>query len=359
MKIKIIAIFLIVKILAFSLYLFFSFTKSSNFNLALQQLLQIGDSTNYMSIVSNGYDSLRNPDILHSYTNLPFFPVLPLLIKGLMYFGISPLFMILVNQFLMLMSALLLYIYINKNFDINVAFWASIFFIVSHIQAYSYLIYSENVFIFILLTVLIAIDYKRYWQAVLLAGILSGTRFIGFLSVIPLCFAKYKHSKFNYKTIFKLVITVALSCSGILCFAIYQKFHNGDMFAFYHAQAMWGRCDFSLLLNSPLKAIHLIFHANFIDKVFFIVYILAIYYFYKIRCYQAMLWLLILNLPAIISLRLLSFARFTASIPFIYLFFAKVLNKNSLWIKYLFLLTLLGLQLYYIYLLSINSTNLW
>ncbi len=359
MKIKIIAVFLIVKIFFFSLYLYFKFTQGVNLSAALEQLLNVGDSVNYMSIVNHGYDALQNLDISHIYTNLPFFPVLPLFIKGLIFFGISPVFMILINQLLMLASTLLLYMYVNKNFDSKVAFWSSIFFIGSHIQAYSYLIYSENIFILLLLAVLISMHHKNYWQATFLAGILSGTRFVGFLSVIPLCFAQYNLRKMNYKIIVKLLGTFLLSCSGILCFAMYQKNHNGDMFAFYHAQAMWGRCDYSLLLNCPLKAIHLIFHANFVDKIFFIVYLLAIYYFYRIKCYQAILWLLILNLPAIISLRLLSFARFTASIPFIYLFFAKVLNKNSLLLKFLFLLTLLGLQLYYIYLLSINSTNLW
>lgn len=356
---KLLLIFVVVKLLAGLMYFICNWLEHKTLAVALSNLLQAGDSHNYLSVAINGYDLSTGEAILHNFTNLPFFPLLPLFLHVLIYYHISALLMVIINQGLMLSSVFLLYHYVNKIYNRKIAYYASCCLIVSHLQAYSYTIYTENLFLMLLLSVLVLLQSKKYFSASTVAALLSSTRFIGFLVSIVIAIKQYRSANSHDASLYlKIFGNILLSCSGILIFAIYLHYHNSDALAFYHGQASWGRCDYSLLLRDPLQALKLSLHSNFIDKIFFIIYIVEVFYFIRAKKYSFVLWLMLLNFPALVSLRLLSFARFTATLPFTYIFFGVTIADNKM-LRQGLLGFLLGLQLYYIYLLSVNSTNLW
>jgi hypothetical protein len=352
-------IFVVVKFVAGVTYFIYSWLEHKTSVVALANLLQAGDAHNYLSVAINGYDTSTGEAIVHNFTNLPFFPLLPLLLHVLIYCHINVLLMIILNQVLMLSSVFLLYTYTNKIYNRKIAYYASCCLIVSHIQAYSYTIYTENLFLVLLLIILVLVQSKKYFSASAMASLLSSTRFIGFLVSIVIAIKQYRSAD-NHDTSLYLKIfgNILLSCSGLLIFAEYLHYHNNDALAFYHGQASWGRCDYSLLLRDPLQSLKLSLHSNFIDKIFFIIYMVEIFYFIRVKKYGFALWLILLNFPALVSLRLLSFARFTSTLPFTYIFFGVNIADKKL-LRQLLLAVLLGLQLYYMYLLSVNSTNLW
>ncbi len=356
---KLLLIFVVVKLLAGLMYFICNWLEHKTLAVALSNLLQAGDAHNYLSVAINGYDTSTGEAIVHNFTNLPFFPLLPLLLHVLVYYHINALLMVIINQVLMLSSVFLLYTYTNKIYSRKIAYYASCCLIVSHIQSYSYTIYTENLFLMLLLSVLVLVQSKKYFSASAVTSLLSSTRFIGFLASIVIAIKQYRSSDNHDMNLYlKIFGNILLACLGILTFASYLHYHNNDALAFYHGQASWGRCDYSLLLHDPLQSLKLSLHSNFIDKIFFIVYILEVFYFIRVKKYSFVLWLMLLNFPALVSLRLLSFARFTATLPFTYIFFGVTIANKKL-LRQVMLAILLGLQLYYMYLLSVNSTNLW
>jgi Gpi18-like mannosyltransferase len=93
-----------------------------------------------------------------------------------------------------------MYIYVNKIYGNKIAWYATTLFIFSTEQIYFLSVYTESVFIFLLLLFLILIQNNKYFLSSVVVGILSATKFVGFLLILIIVY-QYLKNCLNNKNI--------------------------------------------------------------------------------------------------------------------------------------------------------------
>jgi len=216
----------------------------------------------YMGIANNGYDKdfpLVNPENIvcnqgsgACQRNFAFFPLYPISISTFHNLsGISvELSGIILSNIAFLGCVLLLFKLAKHLFNSKVAFVTGLLFVLSPLSYIFSGLMTESVFTFLLLlTILLAIN-KKYLFAGLVGGLLSATRNIGFLVLIPMIMIYWKQNKddFNLKKLnWKMLLSLLMVPVGVISFAVYLNYLVGDPLAFIHIQAFW---------EKPVNGIH-------------------------------------------------------------------------------------------------------
>ncbi|OIO44794.1 MAG: hypothetical protein AUJ41_01650 [Candidatus Pacebacteria bacterium CG1_02_43_31] len=205
------------------------------------------DSGWYLSIIKIGYSMGKD---VYTSSNLPFFPVYPYLVKIFTFLvPIRPLTdeiiiaVGLVLSNLMLLGALVLIykisIYLFKSETVaKSAVWYLLVFPSSFFLSS---FYTESTFLFFSLLSFWAATKRKWWLACTMAAVVSATRSIGLILVLPLL-AEYFHSKdYNLRKIDFSILWFAVVPLGILSFFYYMQTLTGDFFAAVKVQEAWGR----------------------------------------------------------------------------------------------------------------------
>lgn len=178
---------------------------------------KIMDSENYIHIAEYGYNEEKY---------YAFFPLIPLIIRFFSVYGT-----LFINAVLTIFSALLLcYMYGLET---------SIVFLLSPIQIYCYIPYTESIFIF--LTIFVFYLYKK--QKWFLMGICLGLgvcdrsmmSMMFFALFVGMCI-KYYHKKITFFDICKCYIPATLIS---LCYPIYLWIKTGNPFLFVEVQYIY------------------------------------------------------------------------------------------------------------------------
>lgn len=356
--VRLLSILLLSKILLVAHY-FFCFYILGHSDIDFLQKLQFGDSHWYLSIANDGYLSAPRDFILHNPTNLPFFPLLPLCIYVLKYFQLSELSIIIFNQILSWASLWLLFSYLRKRYDGKTSFHACIFFIFSTEQIYFLSIYTESLFLFLLLCLLNLSERRQYFLASIAGGLLSATRFIGFLSFYLIIYQQYldyrQKSKVITKTeLLKMLINIMMCLSGLCYFMLFLHYHTNDFLAFYHAQAIWGRKTVVDIMHTlPFHPVHTIkdmIHGSALDGLMLILLIPMVIKLYINNRKLELLMLVIFVGPSLATFNTISLTRFIFILPATYLYFAEIIANKSLRTKTISFISLWMLSNYAWYL---------
>lgn len=222
------------------------------------------------AITEGGYkDAFYNFDIEHYLTIArtgyyeaitAFFPVVPLLMKFFDIFGIPVLGVMVVNNIATLFSAILLY-------KLTDDFTSAKLFLCSPIAVFTFIAYTESLFIFITLLVLYLYKNEKYIAAGIFLGLGVCCRNMTamlFFSIFIIMAIKFFQKKLTLAPIFKMYIPATLIS---LIYPVYLQLNFGNWKSFMDVQfTYWGRQSSNLITAVIADVQYLFTEASIIQK---------------------------------------------------------------------------------------------
>lgn len=195
------------------------------------ELFSHWDGVWYQKIATLGYD-YANDGQQHS---IAFFPLFPLLTRGVMTLGLP--FEVagtLVNNLALLGAMILLYRWAEKRYGIKQARWATAVLAWCPFSLFGTVIYTEGLFLLLTTAALQAFDNRQHVWAALWGAMAAATRPTG-MTLIPAFFLvawKERRPAIAYAA------SVAVA-GGLLLFSVYCAICFGDPLAFVRVQRAW------------------------------------------------------------------------------------------------------------------------
>ncbi|MEW6491164.1 MAG: mannosyltransferase family protein [Cyanobacteriota bacterium] len=189
------------------------------------------DGAWYRKIVTSGYEYL-NDGKFHA---IAFFPIFPLVIRGVMALGLPfDVAGTLVNNLAFLGALLLLYRWVLERYDANVARWTTAVLAWCPLSLYGTVIYTEGLFLLVTTAAMRAFDNSQYAKAAMWGALATATRTMG-IALLPSFFLtawKEQRPPIAY------AVGIA-TIGGLLLFSLYCAIRFGDPLAFVHVQQAW------------------------------------------------------------------------------------------------------------------------
>lgn len=146
------------------------------------QIFSAWDSPLYQGIATSGYEVINQNE---PGGNVAFFPLFPLLIRGLMNLGLP--FEVagtLINNLAFFGALILLYKWVETTNNPQAARWTTAVLAWCPLSIFGSVIYTEGLFLFLSTAALRAFDLKKYPQVILWGSLATATRITG-LALIP------------------------------------------------------------------------------------------------------------------------------------------------------------------------------
>jgi Gpi18-like mannosyltransferase len=189
------------------------------------------DSEWYEKIVTYGYEYV-NDGKQHS---IAFFPLLPLLIRLVMNFGLPfNVAGVLVNNLSFIAALIILYSWVEELYDTNAARWATATLAWCPLSVYGTVIYSEGLFFLCSTSALRAYHKQQYTWAGIWGALSTATRSPG-LALIP----AFLFTAFKERRGIKAYLAGVFTATGILLYSLYCQIRFNDFLAFIHVQKGW------------------------------------------------------------------------------------------------------------------------
>lgn len=239
------------------------------------------DAAWYMGIADTGY--AWNPD---AQSNVIFFPLYPFL-SGVLHSvtGFSvPLSMIIVSNGAFLAALVLLYRYLYREFNQDLAVWSVVFLSFFPTSVFFSAGYPESLSLLFSIAAFHFLSKDEPLAASVMAGIATATRLpLIFLSV-PI-FIHLMRKRFTAKHYIYTLVCLFVSVSGLLAYVVYLWAKFGDPLVFVKGYEAWkpfnpGEKSFlKILMFSPVvrDMSYNLFHfsARTFDSLFFIFFLAA------------------------------------------------------------------------------------
>ena len=197
------------------------------------ELFSHWDGKWYERIVMNGYD-YANDGNQHS---IAFFPLLPLIIRGVMMLGLP--FEVagtIVNNLAFLGALLLLYSWTKERHNTNVARWTTAVLAWCPLSLYGSIIYTEALFLFLTTAALRAFDQRQYVWAAVCGSLASATRATGITLLPAFLFTAWRERRSPIAYAASLAVPL-----GLISFSMFCAIRFQDPLAFAHAQKAWAQ----------------------------------------------------------------------------------------------------------------------
>lgn len=208
------------------------------------------DIVHYLDIAQNGYTELTSV----------FFPVLPLCMSLFNMLGIPIAGMMCLNTLLALGSAILLY---KLTDDVK----ASICFICSPIAIFTFITYTESLFVFFTLLVMFLYKKEKYLAAGISLGIGVCCRHMTamlFFSIFVIMFIKWMKKEISIKPILQMYIPATLLS---LSYPIYLQIVFGDWNVFMDSQFVyWAKINSNIFSSIMMDIQYLSEDVSIIQK---------------------------------------------------------------------------------------------
>ena len=191
------------------------------------------DSVWYLTIAEHGYGDE------HDHAQAAFYPLYPLLMRGLGWIVGSPLVAgILISLACFLVALVLLHklaalelgAHAARETVLLVAFFPTAFFFSA--------VYSESLFLLVSVGAFLAARNGRWAWAGVLGGLAALTRNSGVLLLVPLVLLFLQQERYGRR---RQALWLALVPLGLVLYLGWSAIVLGDAFAPYHAQALWLR----------------------------------------------------------------------------------------------------------------------
>jgi Gpi18-like mannosyltransferase len=189
------------------------------------------DSYWYERIAILGYD-YANDGQQHA---VAFFPLFPLLIKGLIYLGIP--FNIVgtfINNLAFLGALLLIYGWIAEVYNLNISKWTIAFLVWCPLSIYGTVIYTEGLFLLLTTATLRAFEKKQYFLVAIFGSLTTACRVTG-LAIVP---ALLLTSILQKRALIAYLSSLSVSF-GLLLYMLYCGITFQQPIAFILVQKAW------------------------------------------------------------------------------------------------------------------------
>ncbi len=191
------------------------------------------DTGHFTYIATRGYTELWRT---------AFFPLYPLLIKGVMLFTHNPFTAgLLISNVAMFVACVVLYQLVLEDFDQERAERTVLYLLLFPTSFFLATAYNEALFLCLALTCFYNIRRGNWWLVGLSGFCASLTRSAGLFLVVPFCYEYLRQRQFRLRAIRLDVLSIALIPAGVALFALYCYRRFGDFLAFSHAQVYWNR----------------------------------------------------------------------------------------------------------------------
>ncbi len=189
------------------------------------------DTGHYMVIARFGYQ-----EAYHT----AFFPLYPLLERGLMYITHNPLVAgLIISDIAGFFLLVVLYQLVREDFDEERA-WRTVLYLSLFPTAFFLAAgYNEALFLCLTLFSFYNMRHGHWWLAGLCGFFASLTRSAGIFLLLPFCYEYLRQHEFTIKKIRFDAVAGGLIAAGIGVFSLYCYYKFHDFLAFSHAQAHW------------------------------------------------------------------------------------------------------------------------
>lgn len=182
------------------------------------------DGVHYLSIAERGYFQYEQA----------FFPFYPLLIRWLTFFTRNYVFSgLFISHLAFFASLVFLYLLVKLDFSEKIAWRSLVYLLIFPTSFYFASVYSESLFLALVLGSFYAARKKRWWLAGILGGLASATRLTG-IFLLPALFYERQEAK---RKSFAALLLIPL---GLLAYMWYLKQTAEDPFYFIHVQPFFG-----------------------------------------------------------------------------------------------------------------------
>lgn len=246
------AIFLVAKVM-----LMFEWNQVANSSLGFIFSIMRGDSWWFKNIVEHGYmhTVLTNDPIRMNQANWAFFPFFPLMVKAVTIFGFSTeSASVIVNQVELFASLYFSYQLTLTYLPKQTAMFVPLAIAVSPANIWFLAAYSDMTYLLLTILAFYSLRLRSYWWFAIIGCLLSLTRFVGFLIILPLLIHYYRNKMWSRRDLINLALQAFIILCGLLSFMFLLYEVMGDPIAFYHIQSAWGHLGTSWF-SDPIGSI--------------------------------------------------------------------------------------------------------
>ena len=209
------------------------------------ELFSHWDGSFYTQIATLGY-SYVNDGQPHS---VAFFPLFPLLIRGLMALGMrADAAGVLINSSAFLAALVVVYFWVEERYDAGAAKWTVAVLAWCPFSLFCTVAYTEGSFLFVTTSALRAFERGEYMWAAFWGALTTATRGPG-LALIP-TFLLVAWSEKRPPLAYVAGVASAL---GIFSFSLYCAIRFGDALAFVHVQKGWEQASWFEIFKDFLR----------------------------------------------------------------------------------------------------------
>lgn len=295
----------------------------------------VWDSYWYIDIAQNGYSTVGsipgNPD----QTNFPFFPLYPLLMKGLGQLAGDKYFFagIIISNTCLLFSGYLLYKLIEQDTDRKTARLSVKYLLLYPVSFILSGVFTESLYLCLMLLCFYLAKRRRWMLAGAAGMLLSATRTLGVLILLPLLFEYLQSIDFKPEKIRRNGSFLLLIPLGLLSFCLYSYQATGDFLFFKTSQAAWGRSlqnPAVVLWNALVQVNAEVSTKTLLETGFCVAALLLLNVFYsKIGFAYWLLGMYSIVIP--LAAGMASMARFTLPIFPLFIILAKLGRQHPSW----------------------------
>lgn len=196
-----------------------------------QQILCQWDGLLYKQIATSGYE-YANDGKGH---NVAFFPLFPLVSRGVMALGLP--FEVagtLVNNLAFLAALVVLYFWVEERHGRSAARWATASLAWCPLSIFGTVIYSEGLFLLLSTAAIRAFDNQQYGSVAIWGSLATAARPTGMALIPAFLLVAWRERRPAIAYAAALV-----TGSGLFLFSLYCAIHFGDPLAFIQAQRGW------------------------------------------------------------------------------------------------------------------------
>lgn len=226
----------------------------------------------YLGIVHNGYHAAP---LISGYFDYAFFPLYPLLVRGLAFPfpAFAGLVAVLLSNALFLLALALLYRLTREVLDEDRALMASVYLAIFPFSFVFSMAYAESLFLVLSLGSLLAAERGRAGWAAVLASLAGSTRLTGVLLIVPLALILWRRVADRRSVAWLVLVPL-----GAGLFYLYVAHLTGTLSGYGAAESAWGRGGVSTSpaggdLASHLDVLRLSLLATLLAFVFLLVYL--------------------------------------------------------------------------------------
>ena len=223
----------------------------------------------YTHTIQNGYQNSFDPAAprlyaLYDLANWAFFPLFPLLGRGLMAVSGLDAFWSGTTVAILCFAAFAVlscrYRALTRGPKADDLSWL-VLLAVYPFSVYFSLVYSESTYLLATILLLLAVQYRNTIGAGLATCVLSITRPTGIIALPYIALERIWHARLAFRPNLTLAdrarvladsaLPLAVAPLGLACYMAYLHWLTGDALAFSHAQLAWGRT-----FSNPLKNVY-------------------------------------------------------------------------------------------------------